>query len=56
MPADRTHEIFSGQSRAEEIFEEIAASKGLSGASALWLYNEYQRLVSLAHDLSFAAE
>ena len=43
--------IFAGEDKAEQIFEELCRDKGLSAASALWLHNERDRLISLAHDL-----
>jgi hypothetical protein len=56
MSGDRGGEIFTGTSRAEEVFEELAANGGLSAESALWLYQERERLVSLAHDFYIASQ
>ena len=56
MGNDRSGEIFSGNDRAEKIFEELAATGGLSAVSALWLVRERERLISLAHDFYIASQ
>jgi hypothetical protein len=56
MGNDRGAEIFSGNDRAEKVFEELAANGGLSAESALWLHQERERLVSLAHDFYIASQ
>lgn len=48
---DYLAEIFAGEQKAEEVFEELCRNKGLTAKSALWLHKERERLTSLAHDL-----